>query len=157
MPIALQVTGPADFGAELVAGDAVKLAAFWRGDGIDIVGGSWFTLRGANDSLLLAGLDLDSADAPQGNLAPLTIDVDDGVCEPGCVPDCENPHAELVERLGLVFTHESGPSFELLDENRGQLLSSGERYDIVVGQAESWTCINCGPQYRWILRQADQE
>ncbi|WAS91785.1 hypothetical protein [Nannocystis punicea] len=157
MPIALRVTGPADFIVEVVVGDAVELAAFWKGDGIDIVGGSWFTLRGANKSLLLAGLDLDVADRPQANLAPLTIEVDDNICEPLCEPDCANPNADLVERLGLVFTHEGGPSFELLDENRGQLLAGGERYDIVVGQAEIWTCINCGPRYRWIVRQADQE
>jgi hypothetical protein len=156
-PIALHVTGPATFNVDLVAGEVVKLAALWRGDGIDIVGGSWLILRGANDLLLFAGLDLDTADKPQASLTPLTIVVDEDACEPTCENGCTVPEWDTVERQGLVFTHESGPGVELVDESRGELLAGGELYDIVVAHAEVWSCINCGPRYRWILRQGYQE
>lgn len=157
MPIAVHVDGPVDFAVDLVAGDGVQLAAMWEGDGIDYVGGIWFTMHDKGGELLLAGLEYHSAGAPQDALAPLTVLAVDGACEPTCENGCSDPEWDQVERLALGFAHKDGPSVDVLDEGRADLLATGRRYDIVVGRAENWSCLNCGTNYRWIVRAADQE
>jgi hypothetical protein len=159
MPVTLHVEGPADFGVDIVKDDKVKLDAYWQADGHHIISGHWFALHDTNGELLLAGLDYDSAGAPQDALAPLTVLTVDGACEPTCEDggtECDLQF-DGVERLAVGFTHKDGPSVELLDESRGQLISNGRRYDIVVAQAEQWFCLNCGSLHTWLIRQADQE
>lgn len=159
MPVGLHVTGPANFGVDLIADDKVELDAYWQADGHHIFTGHWFALHDMNGELLLAGLDYDSASAPKDALAPLTVLTVEGACEPECEgggTDCDLDW-NGVERLAVGFAHEDGASVEVLDEGRGQLIANGRRYDIVVAQAERWFCINCGTLHTWLLRQADQE
>jgi hypothetical protein len=159
MPVGLHVTGPADFGVDFVKDDKVKLDAYWQADGHHIISGHWFALHDTNGELLLAGLDYDSAGAPQDALAPLTVLTLDSVCEPACESggvDCDLEW-DGVERLAVGFAHKDGPSVDVIDESRAQLISNGRRYDIVVAQAEHWYCLNCGSLHTWIVRQADQE
>lgn len=155
MPIGLRVEGPADFAVDLVADDAVALAAYWQADGHHIFTGHWFTLHGAGGELLLAGLDYDAGAAPSDDLAPLKVTPVGDLCEPDCEGGCD-PLSDGVERVGLAFSHPDA-SVEILDGARAQLIAGGRRYDIVVAEAEYWYCLNCGSQYTWILRQADQE
>lgn len=159
MPVSLHVTGPADFGVDIIADDKVKLDAYWQADGHHIFSGHWFALHDMNGELLLAGLDYDSAGAPQEALAPLTAVTVDGVCAPECDGGGQDCDLEWngVERLAVGFSLADGASVEVLDESRAQLISNGRRYDIVVAQAEYWFCLNCGSLHTWIVRQADQE
>lgn len=155
LPISLHVEGPADFAADLVVVDAaVQLDAFWEGDAVDYVGGSWFVLHDAGGALLLAGLDYQGGAAPSAHLAPLKVEVVTGVCEPTCENGCVNPEWDMVERRGLAFTHVSGPSVEVLDQTRQQLAADGGSHDIVVADAKYYSCLNCGDSFTWILRKA---
>lgn len=159
MPIGVHVSGPADFGVDIIKDDKVKLDAYWQADGHHILTGHWFALHDTQGELLLAGLDYDSAGAPQDALAPLTALTLDSVCEPACEDGGTECDLEWdgVERLAVGFAHKDGPSVDVLDESRAQLISGGRRYDIVVAQAENWFCLNCGSLHTWIVRQADQE
>ena len=156
VPTGIVVDGPDDFVVDLVAGDAVKLDAYWQADGHHIFAGHWFTLHDEGGALLLAGLDLDAATASNDRLAPLTVDVAKDVCAPTCESNCDVDPPDTVERLALDFTHQGGATARVLDEGRAELIEGGLRFDIVVERAKLWSCLNCGAHHIWILRAADQ-
>lgn len=156
MPIALHVAAPADFAIDLVQGATVKLAGFWEGDAVDYVGGEGFVLRDAGDAILLAGLDYHGAGSLNGSLAPLSVKAVSGVCAPTCEGGCVNPEWDMVERRALDVADADLAAVQIVDRGRGELLAGGRRYDIVVDEAQYWSCLNCGEDYRWVLRGADQ-
>lgn len=78
------------------------------------------------------------------------------MCEPTCTNGCTQPEWDNVERLALDVSHMDGSLVQVVDDNRGELVTGGRRYDIVVAQAELWSCLNCGENNVWIIRQADQ-
>lgn len=153
LPISLSVVGPADFSVALAVDATVKLAAFWEGDAVDYVGGQWFVLRDDADAVLLAGLVYHGGGAASDALAPLSATPASGVCEPTCENGCTTPEWDMVERLGVTFAHTDGPSVQVLDGQRAQLVAGGDTFDLVVGQAKFYSCLNCGDNFAWALRR----
>lgn len=153
MPIRVSVDGPADFAIEIAVDAAVKLEAFWEGDAVDYVGGQWFVLRDGGGALLLAALNYHAGASPSDRLAPISLATIGGVCEPTCEFGCTTPEWDMVERRGVEVIHADGPIVAVLDGQRGQLTAGGDVFDMVVGEARSFTCLNCDNNYRWALRR----
>ena len=146
---------PADFELALSDGMPLQVAYYWQSDGHHISSGEWLVIHDDSGSdVLLSAIDHSGVVYVGEQIAPLSLDTDDA----SCANPCEDNDASCAEpqRLGVVVEALGGERTVVLDGNRGALETSEQSFDIMVGRAHGYTCLNCSHRFAVLIAAAPE-